>query len=197
MPSQQRQIAVANSIVGHSKGREVVDYYPTPPEATRALLAHETFTGTILEPACGDGSMSRVLAEVGDVASSDLFDHGFGTVGVDFVKSSFDIGAFDNVITNPPFKLAQAFAEKALVVAKRKVAMFLKFTFAEGLKRKEFFEKSPLKCIYVFSDRVQLTRGGAPMENSGMICYAWYVWDHNHFGDASIKWLNSREYKNT
>ena len=95
---------------GHSNVRDLVEFYPTPPEATRALLAHESFAGTILEPACGDGSMSRVLAEVGVVTSSDLHNHGFGTTGVDFIKSNYETGAFDNVITNPPFRLARPFA---------------------------------------------------------------------------------------
>jgi hypothetical protein len=35
------------------------DYYPTPPEAVRALLGVEQFEGTIWEPACGDGAISR------------------------------------------------------------------------------------------------------------------------------------------
>lgn len=35
------------------------DFYPTPPEMTRALLSVELFYGAIWEPACGDGAMSR------------------------------------------------------------------------------------------------------------------------------------------
>ena len=54
------------------------DFYPTPPWATRALLAHETFIGNVWEPACGDGAMSRVLADAGlRVESSDVNDYGF------------------------------------------------------------------------------------------------------------------------
>lgn len=34
--------------------RAPFEFYPTPPEATRALLSVETFDGTIWEPACGD-----------------------------------------------------------------------------------------------------------------------------------------------
>jgi hypothetical protein len=32
------------------------NFYPTPPEATRALLSVETFDGLIWEPACGQDS---------------------------------------------------------------------------------------------------------------------------------------------
>lgn len=56
------------------------DFYPTPPEAVRALLSVETFTGSIWEPACGDGAISKVLIEAGfEVVSTDLIDRGFGT----------------------------------------------------------------------------------------------------------------------
>ena len=34
--------------------RAAFEFYPTPPEATRALLSVETFEGLIWEPACGD-----------------------------------------------------------------------------------------------------------------------------------------------
>ena len=32
--------------------RAAFEYYPTPPEATRALLSVEKFEGSIWEPAC-------------------------------------------------------------------------------------------------------------------------------------------------
>ena len=37
------------------------NFYPTPPEATRALLSVETFDGPIWEPACGQGHIAKVL----------------------------------------------------------------------------------------------------------------------------------------
>lgn len=51
----------AQSLVGTSAGRPTNDYYPTPPEATQALLGVESFDGDIWEPACGDGAICRVL----------------------------------------------------------------------------------------------------------------------------------------
>jgi len=56
-----------------SANRQKDDFYPTPPEGTRALLSVERFDGSIWEPACGDGAISRVLIEAGyEVVSSDL-----------------------------------------------------------------------------------------------------------------------------
>ena len=51
------------------------DYYPTPPEATESLLQVEKFEGKILEPACGEGHISKVLMSHGhQVVSNDLVD---------------------------------------------------------------------------------------------------------------------------
>ncbi|HRJ79945.1 MAG TPA: hypothetical protein PLF37_15710, partial [Planctomycetota bacterium] len=41
--------------------RAAYDFYPTPPEATRTLLAAETFKGDIWEPACGTGWIADEL----------------------------------------------------------------------------------------------------------------------------------------
>ena len=63
------------------------DFYPTPRWATYALINSEHFDGDIWEPACGDGSMSEVLAETGNlVISSDLFDRGYGEGGINYLR---------------------------------------------------------------------------------------------------------------
>ena len=70
--------------------REKDDFYPTPIEATQALLDREKFTGNVLEPACGDGAMSKVLINNGyQVISSDLFDRGYGKTGINFYAFYF------------------------------------------------------------------------------------------------------------
>ena len=87
--------------------REKADFYPTPIAATQALLDREKFDGQIYECACGDGAMSEVLIKNGyDVYSSDLINRGYGKTGIDFLKTE---KPFDNIITNPPFKLGPDF----------------------------------------------------------------------------------------
>ncbi len=82
--------------------RAPFEFYPTPPEATRALLSVESFEGSIWEPACGDGAISKVLIEAGyEVISTDLIDRGYGAGGHDFLKSSRPLAK--NIITNPPY----------------------------------------------------------------------------------------------
>ena len=49
------------------------DYYATPFVATDALLSVEDFVGSIWEPCCGEGHISRRLEEFGyDVESTDF-----------------------------------------------------------------------------------------------------------------------------
>ena len=110
------------------------DFYPTPSWATRALLSQETFQGEIWECACGDGAMSSVLEEGGNkVISSDLFDRGFGSHGIDFTTSDL---TSDNIVTNPPYNLAEDFVHKGVVSAKNKFALLLRLAFLESAKRK-------------------------------------------------------------
>lgn len=177
----------AQSLVGTSEGRPVGDWYPTPPEATIALLEREKFTGTIWEPACGDGAMSKVMVDAGyEVISTDLYDRGYGVSGEDFL---FSTRTADNVVTNPPFTLGEEFIWKALSATTGKVVMLTKLQFLEGAKRKRMFESTPLKTVYVFSKRLTMTRNGEKMKNSGMIAFAFLVWEHGYQGAPSVQWI--------
>lgn len=177
----------AQSLVGSSEGRPEGDWYPTPPEATEALLSVETFSGTVWEPACGDGAICHVLERHGiPYIATDLIYRGFGEGDHDFLTSELRA---ENIITNPPFTLAQQFVERALERTTGKVAMLCKLQFLEGSKRKIMFQNTPLKTVYVFSKRLTMTREGKPMKNGGMIPFAWYLFDHAHKGPATLGWL--------
>lgn len=181
----------AQSIVGTSPGRNKHDFYPTPRSATEALLGVEKFDGEIWECACGDGAISRVLEERGHVVkSSDLIDRGYGESPVDFLLMPRNLST-DNVVTNPPYCLAEDFVMAALAVSRRKVAMLCKLAFLEGEKRRRMFETTPLARIHVFSKRITMTRNGEKMPNGGMIAFAWFVWEHGHQGRPSVGWLKS------
>ena len=62
-----------------NEAREENDYYATEPKAIELLLNEVKFAHDILEPACGEGHMSKVLKAHGyNVSSYDLIDRGFG-----------------------------------------------------------------------------------------------------------------------
>lgn len=177
----------AQSLVGTSKDRPPEDYYPTPRNAIEALLEAEKFEGDIWEPACGDGAISEVLKEHGyEVRSTDLIDRGYGEGGHDFLWAT---DTAPNIITNPPYNIAQPFIEKALSLTSGKVAMLCKLQFLEGVKRRKMFETTPLARVHVFSKRIKMARNGIDIYSSSMIAFCWLVWEHGYEGDPVLKWI--------
>lgn len=173
------------------ENREKDDFYPTDPEAVRLLLSVEDFDGTIWEPACGDGAISRVLIEAGlDVYSSDLVDRGYGEARRDFLL--LDGGRANHVITNPPFKLAMPFIYRALEVTDGKVFMLLRAAFICGQKRREMFNSTPIARIIPCSERLAIWRNGKPPPGKegkgGLIDFAWFGWFHGHVGPPTVHW---------
>jgi hypothetical protein len=188
---RENKLTKALSIVGSSRvngDREKDDFYPTPEWVTKALLKVEKFDGAIWECACGEGHMSKVFIEYGyETYSTDLVDRGYGKQ-LDFLNSNF---VCPNIITNPPYSLALEFVNKAKAQSSNKIAMFLKTTFLESESRYEMFQDKnyALKTVYQFSNRVTLYKGGVKMKNSGMISYAWFVWERGYKGEPTIKWI--------
>lgn len=164
------------------------DFYPTPAWATEAILDREPLPGTIWEPACGDGSMARVIMARPDrvVHATDLYDRGFGQAGRDFLKEP-DYTWYGSIITNPPYSLAQEFVEKACRLATGKVLMLLKLNFLEGVARHEMFRRLPPVRIWVFSRRIKF-----PMPSGtggGVLAYAWFVWERGYTGAPQLRWI--------
>jgi len=184
----------AQSLVGTSEGRPDNDFYPTPPEATRALFEMERFEGDIWEPACGRGDMAEVFKEYGhDVICTDIHDYGYSGLDdiVDFMKFDDPHAVVNNVITNPPFKHAVEFVRQGLRYSDKKVALLLKLAFLEGGARYDMFKTTPLARVHVFSKRLKLTREGAEYKNGGMIAFAWFVWEHGYTGEPTIDWIKN------
>lgn len=173
-----------------TKDAEAHDYYATEPKAVELLLEQESFRETIIEPACGEGHISKVLEAHGfDVISTDLIDRGYGKGGMDFFKYTRNDGA--DIITNPPYKYAKEFVEHALNISAdgTKIAMFLKLTFLEGKGRRDLFKTHPPKTVYVSSARLQCGKNGC-FDGTSMVAYAWFVWEKGHCGPTNIKWIN-------
>lgn len=172
------------------------DDFPTPPWATRALLMHvvkpaDIANMTCLEPACGRGYMSRPLAErFGNVDSADFVDYGFGDVR-DFLEYPYIAGSHDWVITNPPFRLAQEFIDRALLVAKHGVAILARTVFLESVGRYQgLFESNPPTYFAQFSERVPMVRGRVDRKASTATGYAWFVWEKGRIGDKpELTWI--------
>lgn len=168
------------------------DYYATEPRAVELLLEQEEFASKVWEPACGEGHISKVLKEHGcEVFSSDLIDRGYGDGWMDFLQFKQTKEMDCDIITNPPYKFAKEFVEKALdvVAPGHKVAMFLKLTFLEGQGRRELFRNNPPQTVYVSSARLQCGKNG-DFTGTSMVAYAWFVWQKGYPGPTIVRWIN-------
>src|SRR5262245_54910469 len=107
------------------------DCYSTPPEATRALLEVEILPKKIWEPCVGTGAIANVLEAAGhEVIGTDLVDYDVGYPGgIDFLMERS--APADCIVSNPPFKLAQEFVERALELCPR-VIFLLRLAFFES-----------------------------------------------------------------
>lgn len=182
----------AHSIQGVSVNREENDFYPTPPEGTLRLLQIEEFRGSILEPACGDGAISKVLKlhyPNSLIHSTDLIDRGYGEGQIDFLTHDYGDWKVDNIITNPPYGKATEFVEKSLMLARNKVAMLLKIQFLEGVKRRDLFLKHPPKTVHVFSQRLKINKNGQEGKNSTMMTFAWFIWEQGNTNKPVVNWI--------
>lgn len=197
-----KSIFVCNGASNHTEEeRQTDDYYATEPKAVELLLEQEKFSLYIWECACGAGHMSEVLKKHGyKVRSSDIVYRGYdGTEILDFFAvtgEQVENSIPKDIVTNPPYKYAKEFVEHALDISPygTKVAMFLKLTFLESKKRKELFEKYPLKTLYVSSSRLQCAKNGDFQKYSKgvgtAVAYGWFVWEKGFLGDPIIKWIN-------
>lgn len=160
------------------KPREKHDFYPTPPEPTRAIIWAEldrlkTFPA-VWEPAAGDGAMVAEMQGAGlTVIASDLVDRGAGAE----IKSFYDYAKppAPAILTNPPFNECNSgawirHAMETLVVDY--MALLLPFNWPGAESRAGLWAKHPPARVYLMRWRVDFTGNGAPP-----MLNAWFVWD--------------------
>jgi hypothetical protein len=123
------------------------------------------------ECCCGDGAMARVLERHGyDVVGTDLVDRGYGSQA-----SIFDIKEplADNIVTNPPFNLAEDIIVHCQEVLKpRRMAMVLKSTYWHAKSRSSLFRKHRPAAVLPLLWRPDFLGLGRPTME-----VMWCVWD--------------------
>jgi len=154
--------------------RVAFDQYETPEWVTEALLSHvpQRIT-TIWEPAAGSGKMSRALQRGGHaVRATDIQD------GIDFFTIGRDGFSDSAIITNPPYKCAQAFIEHALKLTSDNsgfVAMLLRTDFDHAKSRRHLFaDHLAFKKKLVLTKRIQWFEDS---KSSPSFNHAWFMWD--------------------
>jgi hypothetical protein len=188
-PPPEGGINGARSVMGsRHEPDDSLDYFPTPPWATRALIErvfrdhwHIDYSAARMawEPACGEGHIADVLLEYFEkVISTDVYDYGYGGI-LDFLADhKHGTDGIDWIITNPPFnEKAEQFILRALDLANVGVAMFLRLQWLETVGRYErIFKPFPPALIAQFAERVPLCKGRWNPDGDTATAYLWIVW---------------------
>lgn len=171
--------------------RKESDFYETPYSMTEQFLIKGHFNAheEILEPACGQGAIVRVLQKLGcsNIISYDIEKN--------FLSETVQ---YDQIITNPPFSLADDFILKAKEIARHRFAFLLPLSYLHGKKRydKIWSDNSfPLSKLYVFTRYPML--GNMLRDDgcykTGMMVYAWYLWERESLGPI-IDWIDNNNF---
>lgn len=192
-------MAVIREKQSHLWERDPHDWYVEPYECSSALFMVEDFDGAIWDPACGLGRIVEQAREAGHAAvGSDIVDRSAicGSTS-DFLNRNYT-PIFRNIVTNPPFSLAEEFVHESLRILPPggKLAAILPLVWLSGFSSKrDWMPASPLKTVYVISPRPSMPPGrvieAGVKPGNGTKDYAWLVWQKAHLGVAAIKFLNT------
>jgi hypothetical protein len=187
-------------VVTDALEREPDDFYPTPPEPTRAFLAAELDRlrefPRIWEPAAGDGAMAREMRALGfEVSESDLVDRGAGAFICDFYAFR-EAQAFSKaIVTNPPFQevgwgngKARWLYHALETLNVEYMALLLNWTFPGAGGLAPFWAKYPPARVYLMRWKIDFTGQGAPP-----MLNAWFVWDRKHQGETILRMLDRKD----
>ena len=177
----------------HLWARHPEDWYVEPEWCSRRLFEVEPFSNGIFDPACGSGR----IVEAATAANYFAFGH-------DIVRRSAHCAGehnflispvvrMHNVVSTPPFGIADAFAAHALRVAESKVALLLPTKWMNAAKRGAWIETTPLARVWLLAPRPSMPPGpvieAGIKPGNGTTDFAWFVWDKSHVGRPELRWL--------
>jgi hypothetical protein len=148
--------------------------------------------GTILRSACNAG-FSPLGADIVDRRNDPLAFADFPFVVSDFLDSSGIPGRVWSVVCNPPFDKGREFSERALEVARFKVAIL---TPLRRLPAARWLNRLPLEAVYVLTPRPSmppasyLSAGEKP--GGGKQDFVWLIFSRqiNIGREPRIRWLH-------
>ena len=186
--------------------REENDFYATDPYAIdKSIRFFEEIelSDNLWEPACGQLHLSCRLKDYGyNVVSSDLVKRNDYCIKLDFLQSTKMLENSEDIITNPPFKLASDFVKKSMELLNygRLAVFLLKIQFLETETGAELFKNCGLKYVGAFSNRICCAMNGefdkyfkqdkiTGQYRGGTQCYAWFVFQKGYNGAPVLKFI--------
>lgn len=181
------------------EAHDSLDDFPTPPWATRALMAHVLGPMGLYsrfqraaEPCANRGYMVKPLLEYfGHVIASDIMDYGAGFEVRDYIFPG-PLPAAEWTFFNPPFRLADQFLFRSFETPDwQGTAMLVRQAFLEGTDRyRKIYSIRPPTIYAQFAERVIMHKGilrdpdiayfdperGKMVKPSTATSYCWLVW---------------------
>lgn len=179
------------SSTNRGRDRHKDDYYVTPVDVIHEFLsAYEDKYGplpeTILDPAAGGDEHHRMSYPTAlyerdyvDVVTMDIREDSRALYKGNYLDWKPD-QYYGTVITNPPFYLAQEFAEKALGEAEV-VILLQRINWLGSQKRKAFWDANPPSDVFVHHKRISFI-GGA----TDSVEYGHFVWRRDAEGGSRL-----------
>ena len=152
------------SATGRSAVRHPDDFYQTPNWAVLTLLKHTSpwlHSGRVLVPGCGKGAILDAIYHSGQRDSCGLLGIEINRYRArvarrthevrcgDFLASPWTLHA-EEIVMNPPYKLAREFVEESLATVERAggtVHALLRLGFLASLKRRNFWHQHPADVL--------------------------------------------------
>lgn len=197
-------MAVQKKKNAHLWDRDHDDWYVEPAACSLALFHALDFGGPIWDPACGMGRIVKCAQTSGMKAvGSDIVRRTPDCTAIsNFLSTDYrPTGTFD-IVTNPPFGLAEEFALKALelLAPGRKSAFILPIVWMAGFSSKrDWLPSSPLKHILPISPRPSMPPGkvlcAGEKPGNGTKDFAWFVWEKGFAGKPELEFLNTNPHK--
>src|SRR5208337_3210851 len=179
----------------HLWQRDPLDYYVEPFFCSERLFQEIKFSGPLYDPACGSGRIVKAARAAGyQCVGSDIVRRSeFCWFEADFLMRPIGAACPGTIVSNPPFKHAQAFVERALEVATHEIAMLLPANWRTGDRRSRWLEQTPLRLILDITPRPSMPPG-AVIEagedpGGGREDFCWMIWSKSHIGPYTGGWL--------
>jgi len=176
--------------------RDPLDWYVEPEWASERLFETVTFSGRIIDPACGLG---RIVASA---RSAGLYAQGFDIkirsplcdMAEDFFDLDWPVLSPENIVCNPPFGRADEFARLGLLRVRYTLALLLPATWHFGEQRARWLETTPLWRVLALTPRPSMPPGAVILAGEkpggGTKDFAWYIWMRGHQGPWQGGWLH-------
>ncbi|MGO4672942.1 hypothetical protein AB4Z40_08590 [Bosea sp. 2YAB26] len=202
-------MTVLKERVSHLWARHPDDWYCEDYWVSERLFASSALAGcrSVLDPACGFGRIVHSADVAGfTAAGSDIAPrwrdqpHRGVYCVADFIAGAWPAVKHrpswskpDAIVSNPPFKHAEAFARLALERATKVVALLLPTTWRHGDERSRWLETTPLAEVLDITPRPSMPPGpvilAGEKPGGGTKDFSWFVWRHGYEGRHLGGWL--------